>query len=186
MEKVLNLERILGGISRVEIRPWKLTDGNYIAPAFDDTDDIYTLPKCIKDSTSITTEDGDSTTIQAENNNTIWSQKASGSTTFTTEIADLQDNVLTGLLGYTIEVDGENTYRHSPSNSWYQYATIRMFFADGTNALTCWKAKMYSTLTAESLSSDVANGTITATLEEFNFGDETTPKLRKFSVDTIG
>lgn len=184
-EKVTNLNQIFGGLSHIEVRLWGNTGGVWSPPTMTDVDEIYTLDKCVQDTSEITTDDGDENTINAENKMVIWSQNAAGVKRFKTEVGDLQDNILTGLFGCTVKVVGNETLRLTPTSSWYVYATVRLVFPEKNKFMTAWKVKLNPKVDAASISSDIVRGTLQGIMEEHDFGDAETPDKRTLSFDTI-
>lgn len=154
--------------SHIIVRPF---NGNAAGDNYYDLDDV------VRDTTSISQDDNDTTDIERETSDApIMSIVTTGKYQFAAEVADTQAPVLTALCGFTKGTDGKI---YAPSGYKLMYAEVAVVFdnADGTThtALILPKLQLNSKTTIESLNSNLAKVALAGTgqLVEVKDGDVT-------------
>ena len=153
-EKMTGVKKVEGGVEKIVIK--KYAEDGVTLDA-----DTWTLVDSVQDTTSITTEDGDITTILNEKGGVIKTISKKDTKTFTTNSGDIQENLLVGLMGYTKAADGELV---APNYNPEIYIQATLYFQGG-NGVICHKIKLNPSVTLESLSSGIAQAVLTGTLE---------------------
>lgn len=158
-EKITGIKKIEGGIEKIVIE--KYVDEVTLAT------DTYTLVDSVKDTTSITTEDGDRNRILNESGKLIKEISTDDVKTFTTNSGDIQENVLVDLLGFVKKPDGEIT---APLGNPNIYIRATLYFQGGSKVV-CHRIKLNPSVMLESLSSGIAQAVLTGTLERVDVSE---------------
>lgn len=143
--------------------------------------DVYDLEDVVRDTTSISQDDTNTTDIERETSDTpIYTVNTLGKYQFSAEVADTQSDLMKALCGFTVDTDGK---MYAPSAYKDLYAEVAIVFdnADGTTftALILPKLQLSSKTTVESLNSNLAKIALsgTAQLADITLKDSTT-KIR--------
>lgn len=149
--------------------------------------DYYDLDDVVRDTTSISQDDNDTTDIERETSDTpILSIVTTGKYQFAAEVADTQADVLSALCGFIKDTDGKV---YAPSGYKLLYAEVAVVFdnADGTTctALILPKLQLNSKTTIESLNSNLAKVALAGTgqLAEITKADGSTKIKVPFYID---
>lgn len=129
----------------------------------------------IRDSTTITQEDNTENPIENELSSTpIINNIQAGNYTFTTEIGDLQAELLKDLLGFTIGTD-KNAY--APDGYVEKFARIDMVFQNGSKftAVVLPKLQLSPTITLDSMSTSIGRIALSGSAQavKFKYGSDT-------------
>ena len=148
-------------------------------------DDYYDLDDVVRDTTSISQDDNDTTDIERETSDTpIMSIVTTGKYQFAAEVADTQAPVLTALCGFTKGTDGKI---YAPSGYKLMYAEVAVVFdnADGTThtALILPKLQLNSKTTIESLNSNLAKVALAGTGQLVEVNDDSGTRKTPFYID---
>lgn len=146
----------------------------------------YKLTEVIRDSTTITQEDPTENKIENEFGSApILNNVQLGSYTFSSEVADMQQDLLVNLCGY---IKGETTDRtFAPSTYTPVYAEIALVFKTGDNkyvAAVLPKVQLNSKATFDSLSSSMGRITLAGTGLNTKVTDGTGEKETPFYIDS--
>ena len=145
--------------------------------------DSYTLLDCIEGTTSMTKEEGDVTEIKSEQGQVIYALTTPGTRNFATEVADLQESVITGLFGFRKATDGMMI---EPIGNPEIFAQIEVYFSGGVAKAVAYKAKLNPSVTLEGLNTGVGRGMLSATLMNIDksvAGDGT--DIRAFGIGKV-
>lgn len=148
-------------------------------------DDYYDLDDVVRDTTSISQDDNDTTDIERETSDTpIMSIVTTGKYQFAAEVADTQASVLTALCGFTKGTDGKI---YAPSGYKLMYAEVAVVFdnEDGTihTALILPKLQLNSKTTIESLNSNLAKVALAGTGQLVEVKDGSVTRKTPFYID---
>ena len=148
-------------------------------------DDYYDLDDVVRDTTSISQDDNDTTDIERETSDTpIMSIVTTGKYQFSAEVADTQASVLTALCGFT---KGSDNKIYAPSGYKLMYAEVAVVFdnADGNThtALILPKLQLNSKTTIESLNSNLAKVALAGTGQLVEVNDGSGTRKTPFYID---
>ena len=148
-------------------------------------DDYYDLDDVVRDTTSISQDDNDTTDIERETSDTpIMSIVTTGKYQFSAEVADTQADVLKALCDFTVDTDGK---MYAPSTYKTKYCEVAVVFEQNSNniALILPKLQLNSKTTIESLNSNLAKVALagTAQLAEITLKDASTKIKVPFYID---
>ena len=152
--KMTNVKRVLTGAKLIRITPY--VDGIL------STTDHYELDEIVEDTTSVTKEEGDSTSILNEKGGSITTTYTQGLRQFAADLGDLQDAGLEGLFGWVKSKEGR---LYEPSSMPELFCQIEIVFLGGAAKLTMPKVQMNSSVTFESLKSDIGRGKLAGTAQ---------------------
>lgn len=153
----------------------------FITPFTDDKTkgaDVYQCEDIIRDSTTITQEENTENPVENELSATpIINNIQAGSYTVTTEIADLQPELLKAVLGF--EVDASNKKAYAPDGYVTKFAEFALVFmnSDGTTytAAILPKVQLSPTITIDSLSTSLGRIALGGTGSTMVVDGKTTP-----------
>lgn len=150
-------------------------------------DEYYDLDDVVRDTTSISQDENDTTDVERETSDTpILSIVTTGKYQFAAEVADTQADVLSALCGFTKDTDGKI---YAPSGYKLMYCEVAVVFdnADGTTytALILPKLQLNSKTTIESLNTNLAKVALAGTgqLIEVTLADGVTKRKTPFLID---
>lgn len=152
----------------------------YITPFADgvEGETTYSLEDIIRDSTEITQEDAEETSVDNElKSEPIINNIKAGSYTFTTEVGDMQADLLKELTGFSVDETSGKAY--APSGYIEVFAKIALVFEIGGKyvAAIMPKVQLNSKVTIDSLSSSVGRVTINGT----GYSVEITDGMKKYN-----
>lgn len=137
----------------------------FITPFTDATtkgETIYQVENVVRDSTTITQEDNEENPVQNEfTDDYIVNNVTSGAYTFSTNVGDLQGDLLKDLAGFSIDEVSSKVY--APSGYKEIFAEISLVFekaGGGYIAATLPKVQLNSTVLLESIKTSVGQITI--------------------------
>lgn len=150
-------------------------------------DEYYDLEDVVRDTTSISQDDNDTTDIDRETSDTpILSIVTAGKYQFSAEVADTQADVLSALCGFVKDTDGKI---YAPSSYKLLYAEVALVFdnQDGATytAVILPKLQLNSKVTIESLNTNLAKVALAGTgqLAEITKADSKTKIKVPFYID---
>lgn len=131
--------------------------------------DTYILEDVVRDTTSISQDDNETTDIERETSDTpITSIVTLGKWQLSSEVADTNGTLLAGLCGFTYDSKAKKAY--APSSYEQKYAKIAVAFTNPKDAtkLTAFvlpKVQLNSKMTIESLNSNLGRITLAGTAQ---------------------
>lgn len=161
----------LGGVTQILFTPY--ADG-----AKGET--TYSLDNIVGDTTSITQEEPTTNAIECETKDEpIYENITLGKITFAAESGDIQEAILTNLLGYKKDASNGNLY--APATYVEKWAEIEVVFGD-KGSLVCPKVKMSGNIDASSLKTGMVRGILGGTCYsvEMTEGDSSTKTMTPF------
>ena len=164
--------------------------GLYVTPFTNEStkgSETYFLDEVIRDTTTITQEDPTENVVENEFGSApILTNVRLGSYTFSAEVADMQQELLQKLCGYSV---GETTkdLTFAPSSYTPVYAEIALVFKTAEN--TYWaailpKVQLNAKATFDSLSSSMGRITVSGTGMNIGVSDGTKTVMTPFYIDT--
>ena len=164
--------------------------GLYVTPFKSETakgDTTYFLDEVIRDTTTITQEDPTENKIENEFGSApILNNVQLGSYTFSAEVADMQQELLQKLCGYTPGTTSTDL-TFAPANYTPVYAEIALVFKTGDNqyvAAVLPKVQLNSKATFDSLSSSMGRITLAGTGLNIGVNDGTKTVQTPFYIDS--
>ena len=149
------------------IAPWTESEGNLVEPA---SSTAIKLASVIADSLSITQEDPETSDIECEtSDDPIYSVTTAGKYTVELNNASIDDDYLTNVMGW--EKDGQNYV--APVTYAARYIAIQVAFAENSKFLYLPKVLIAPKLVFESLSTNIAYGTLSGTATSAKIGSGT-------------
>lgn len=146
------------------IAPWTESEGNLVAPT---SSNAIELASVIADSLSITQEDPETSDIECEtSDDPIYSVTTAGKYTVELNNASIDDNYLTKVMGWV--ADGTNFV--APVTYAARYVAIQVAFAENSKFLYLPKVLIAPKLVFESLSTNIAYGTLSGTATSAQIG----------------
>ncbi len=147
--------------------------------------DVYQCEEIIRDSTTITQDDNTENPVENELSSApIINNIQAGQYTVSTEIADLQPDLLKTIVGFEVDEAGKKAY--APSGYVTKFAEFALVFmnADGTyTAAVLPKVQLSPKVTIDSLSTSLGRITLSGTGALFAVGEGDTAKTTPFYVD---
>lgn len=149
------------------IKPSYIVATLFAGTETDDTPigDTYILEDVVRDTTSMSQDDNETTDIECETSDTpIISIVTTGKYQFAAEVADTQADLLKSLVGFTADASGKKSY--APAKYSKKYAKVDVVFenADGSLcAYTIPKLQLNSKLLIESLNSNLGRISLAGT-----------------------
>lgn len=146
------------------------------------TGDTYVLEDVVRDTTSIAQDDNETTDIECETSDSpIYTAVTLGKYQFSAEVGDVQDDLLTALLGFT--KDGNKLM--APSSYGTKYVQVAVCYknkgAEDYTAFVVPRLQLNSKMTIESLNTNLARITLSGTANDWEIA---TDKRTPFYVDS--
>ena len=152
------------------IAPWTESEGVFTAPT---SSSAIELASVIADSLTITQEDPETTDIDCETSDSpIYSVTTAGKYTVELNNASIDDEYLEKVIGW--EKDGSNYV--APVSYAARYIAIQVAFTENSKYLYLPKVLIAPKLVFESLSSNIAYGTLSGTASPAKVGSESNAK----------
>lgn len=149
------------------IAPWTESDGVYTAPT---ATTAIPLGSVIADSLTITQDDPETTDIDCETSDEpIYSVTTAGKYTVELNNASIDDDYLEKVMGW--EKEGTNLI--APKSYAARYISIQIAFTENSKYLYLPKVLIAPKLVFESLSTNVAYGTLSGTASSYKIGSGT-------------
>lgn len=147
------------------IAPWtEGSDGELVAPT---SESVMELGSVIADSLTITQDDPDTTDIDCETSDEpIYSVTTAGKYTVELNNASIDDDYLEKVMGWV--KDGTNLI--APMSYAARYITIQVAFTENSKFLVLPKVLIAPKLVFESLSTNIAYGTLSGTASSAKIG----------------
>jgi hypothetical protein len=138
----------------------------------------YDVTEVVGDTTTVEQAENDVNVIESEFRSTpLYENTILGDKTFTCESIDLQNEVLKGLFGWTVDSEG-NAY--APTAYKHLYATIELGFQSTDNVIVLPKVLLNSRAVIASMKTDTSRANIAGTCyTAFVNGEETDMALLK-------
>ena len=152
------------------IAPWTESEGALVAPT---TAGVIELTSVIADSLTITQEDPETTDIDCETSDEpIYSVTTAGKYTVELNNASIDDEYLEKVMGW--EKDGNNFV--APMSYAARYIAIQVGFTENSKYLYLPKVLIAPKLVFESLSTNIAYGTLSGTASSAKVGSGVSAK----------
>lgn len=152
------------------IAPWSESDGEFVAPTAAATIELGSV---IADSLTITQDDPETTDIDCETSDEpIYSVTTAGKYTVELNNASIDDDYLEKVMGW--EKDGTNFV--APQSYAARYIAIQIAFTENSKYLYLPKVLIAPKLVFESLSTNIAYGTLSGTASSAKIGTGSTAK----------
>ncbi|MCF0203040.1 MAG: hypothetical protein HUK08_06730 [Bacteroidaceae bacterium] len=174
-----------------------------IATPFDGTEtegeaakgDSYILETVVRDTTSVSQDDPETTTIDCETSDSPIDEVTKlGKYQFSSEVADMQKQLVIALMGWKASTDGKKIF--APSSYVEKYVQIDVVFKNGKTeqgadkyvAFTIPRLKLNSKVMLESMNSNLARINIAGTGFDWTVQNEKTPFYfdTEFTLPTAG
>lgn len=167
---------VLSGATKIIFVPWTPNSSTGVLE-LDPSDNGFMLDNIIADSVTITQDDPTENTIDCETRDEpIKKVVTNGNFNIEMVSADIQEDILVNLFGYT--KDATNGRIYAPAAYQEKFVAIEITFG-GENSenisLVCPKVQISSKIDASSLKSETVKGTISGTLLSYNNGTYSTP-----------
>lgn len=161
----------------------------FITPFTDDKTkgaDVYQCEDIIRDTTTITQEENTENPVENELSSTpIINRVIAGNYTVTTEIADMQPELLKAILGF--DVNTAKTQAYAPDGYVTKYAEFALVFKNSDNstytAAILPKVQLSPTITIDSLSSSLGRIVLSGTGSTMEVGTGSDKHTTPFYVD---
>lgn len=179
-DSLTNTRIVLSNPSGINVTMWSNTGGTWTLPTTNQIN--IPLENIVRDSLTISQDDPEESTIDCETSDSpIKTVTKQGAWHIEMTCADLQEEIVTNLLGYESITNEGGTptgtnpgdYLLAPTSTPDLYAAIEILFESQSRSLVCPRVKLTSKLDASSLSSETVKITISGTLEEYEIPSAT-------------
>lgn len=164
-----NKKTIFTKAREILIAPWTESEGEFVAPT---ANTAVELGSVIADSLTITQEDPETTDIDCETSDEpIYSVTTAGKYTVELNNASIDDEYLEKVMGW--EKDGSNLV--APQSYAARYVAIQIAFTENAKYLYLPKVLIAPKLVFESLSTNIAYGTLSGSASSAKIGEKEGP-----------